>query len=54
MNDIEKQELDAICAEIRSYNTDTEYWIKKQYGTELEDTCLRTLLIALRNLKEGN
>jgi hypothetical protein len=50
--EIELQELTAICNEIRSYGSSTVQHFEQVYGTALEKIKLRTLLILLRNLRE--
>ena len=49
---IENEELKAVCDEIRSYGDSAVYWLERQYGCDLEEIKLRTLLIAVRNLRE--
>ena len=49
---VENQELTAICNEIRSYGSSTVQHFEQVYGTALEKIKLRTLLILLRNLRE--
>jgi len=52
LEQIQQEELAAICDEIRSHGENAVYWIERQYGMALEEIKLRTLLIALRNLRE--
>ena len=52
LEQIQQEELAAICDEIRSYGENAVYWIERQYGMALEEIKLRTLLIAVRNLRE--
>ena len=49
---IQQEELKAICDEIRSHGESAVYWLERQYGCDLEEIKLRTLLIAVRNLRE--
>ena len=49
---IENEERKTICDEIRSHGENAVYWLERQYGCDLEEIKLRTLLIAVRNLRE--
>ena len=52
LKEIQLEELTAICDEIRNHGENAVYWIERQYGATLEEIKLRTLLIAVRNLRE--
>jgi hypothetical protein len=52
--EVEKQELFAICSEIRSYGEIIVSNLEKAYKEKLENIKLRWLLISLRNLRESN